>query len=227
MINQYLEYTNLRVGDTSKVIGESIKEAIFLNCFGYCTYLYNHLLVNKLVELARSPIKKVYVLGFPQGDIHKIKNDLECVAYCDGDEFDVVIPLAEFHSKKYLRVSKVLNTVRTKTKGKILKVIIETIFLSDEIKYCEAVKMVEDIGADFVKTNTGVYAPRFRSLIEDIQKIQSWTSLPIKAAGGIKDYTLAQKLVDLGVKRIGTSNASNIIMGEQIGVINGTNGETK
>jgi len=213
MIEKYLDYTNLKLNIPSKEIKESIKEAIQLNCYGFCTYISNHILVDNLVKITNSNIKKVYVIGFPYGTVKEIRRDLSMVEYSNGDEFDVVIP-SYFHLNKLIRAQKILNTVREKTKGKILKVIIETTLLDNE-RMWEAIKLVYDIGGDYIKTNTGIYKNRNRTLEEDVKLIQEYTNLNIKAAGGIKNYQEAKKLIDLGVKRIGTSSAKEIIEQEK------------
>ena len=215
MIEKYLDYTNLKLNLPSKEIKESIKEAIQLNCYGFCTYIQNHILVDNLVKSSNSPIKKIYVIGFPYGTVKEIRRDLSMVEYSNGDEFDVVIP-SYFHLNKLIRAQKILNTVREKTKGKILKVIIETTLLDNE-RMWEAVKLVEDIGGDYVKTNTGIYKNRNRTLEEDVKLIQEYTNLPIKCSGGIRTYLETKKLIDLGAKRIGTSSAKEIIEQEKNG----------
>jgi len=214
MINSYLDYTDLNLAKPSKEVMESVKDAIFLNCYGFCTYISNHFLVDKVVTRANSQIKKIYVVGFPQGTMREYRRDLSHIEYCNADEIDVVLP-AYFHFDKLIRASKMLSAVRKLTKGKVLKVIIETTLL-DEKGIFSAVRLVEDVGGDYIKTNTGfIHTRRTRTLVEDVKLIKEYTKLPIKASGGIRDYSLAKELVDAGVSRIGTSSARQIIDGEK------------
>ena len=218
MISKYLEATNLNEKADYKEIRDSLKEAIFNNCVGFCTYLNWSSIVNKYVKLANSNIKKIYVIGFYTGQEKLIERDLDYVYMSKGDEFDVVLPLSLFSNERYVNTVTLLTKVRKATEGKVLKVIIETNILrqmpNPEKSFETAINMSESIGADYIKSNTG----RFKRSIpiqEDIKLIQKYTKLNIKAAGGIRDYRLAKELVDMGVKRIGVSYTSQIIEEEK------------
>ncbi len=214
MIENFLDATNLKRAATSKEIKQSIKEAIELNCYGFCTYLNNSFLVDNIVKTYNSRIKRVYVIGFPFGTFELIKADLDLFTGTIADEYDLVIPIQFFRDNQFLRAHKIASGVRKRVKNKILKLIIETSLLNDK-KFPEAIKFAEDIGADIIKTNTGIYKFRRRPIQEDIQLIQEYSNLPIKASGSIGNYKLAKELVDLGVCRIGTSKFKEIIMEEQ------------
>jgi deoxyribose-phosphate aldolase len=232
MIEQYLESTNLNEDAKWKDIRDFVQEAVELNVYGVCTYLSNSGIVNKYAK--GSNLKKIYVLGFASGDVPLVERDLFYVKTSGGDEFDLVFPLRLFiesckdnpeNIKKFYmdKVKEILTKVRKETEGKILKVIIETNILREITKkaangglvpveeiIAEVVKLSEEAGADFIKTNTGRYK-RHIPIQLDVVEIQKSTKLPIKAAGGIRDYQLAKVLVDMGVSRIGTSNARTII----------------
>ena len=64
MIASYLEATDLNEKANYKEIRDALKEAIFKNCIGFCTYLNWSAIVNKYTKLANSDIKKIYVIGF-------------------------------------------------------------------------------------------------------------------------------------------------------------------
>lgn len=220
MIENFLDATNLNKSASSKEIIKSVKEAVELNCYAFCTYLSNSLLVNKIVKTYNSRIKKAYVIGFPFGTLDSIKADLESVNITDADEYDLVIPVQFFEEKLFLRAYKIASAVRKRVGNKILKLIIETSLLT-ETRLPEAVKFGEDTGADIIKTNTGIYKFRRRPIQEDIQLIKEYTSLPIKASGGIGNYKLAKELVDLGVCRVGTSKFKEIVSEENLNAKNG------
>lgn len=220
MIENFLDATNLNRSATSKEVVKSVEDAIVLNCYGFCTYLNNSCLVEKKVKTYKSQIKKVYVVGFPFGTFESIKEDLSLLENTNGDEYDLVIPVQFFKETQFLRAHKIASAVRKRTKNKILKIIIETSLLTDQ-RLPEAVKFVEDIGADIIKTNTGIYKFRRRSLQEDIKLIQEYSTLPIKASGGIGNLKLAKELIDLGVCRIGTSKFKELILEEQTNAKNG------
>lgn len=218
MIASYLEATDLNEKANYKEIRDALKEAIFKNCIGFCTYLNWSAIVNKYTKLANSDIKKIYVIGFYTGQEKLITRDLDYIHMSRGDEFDVVFPLALLTNERYVDIVRLLTSVRKATEGKILKVIIETNILrqlpNSEKSFETAINISESIGADYIKSNTG----RFKRLIpiqEDIKLIQKYTKLPIKAAGGIRDYKLAKTLIDMGVKRIGVSYPTQIIREEE------------
>ena len=76
----------------------------------------------------------------------------------------------------------------------------------------EACNLVNRSGADYIKTDSGLFKrPDFDSLIEDCKILKKYSRLPIKAAGGIKSKYQAEELIKLGVKRIGTSRAVDIV----------------
>jgi deoxyribose-phosphate aldolase len=222
MINNYLEATNLNEKANYKEIRDSLKEAIFNNCVGFCTYLTWSVVVNNTVKLVNSNIKKVYVLGFYTGQEKLIERDLDYVQMSKGDEFDVVFPLALLARERYINIAALLTKVRKVTEGKILKVIIETNVLRQlpkpEKSFETAITIAESIGADYIKSNTGRFK-REKPIQEDIKLIQSFTKLPIKAAGGVRDYKLAKELIDMGVKRIGVSYPTQIIEEEKNAII--------
>ncbi len=217
MIREYLEHTDLNESATWKNIRNSIKVANENKVLGFCTYLHWSGIVDKYLD---KTVKKVYVIGFNIGAVDRLEKDLDMLPYAPGDEYDVVLPLTPFTVGDITRTKTALEVVRKATKDKILKVIIETTVLRDckdaEDKIKSACKIVEDIGGDFVKTNTGKFLPRKVDIVEDIKLIKRYTKLPIKAAGGIKTFEEAKKLIDLGVKRIGTSSADKIV-GEENG----------
>ena len=220
MIEKYLESTNLKENAGWKDIRDLVKEAIELNVYGVCTYLHWSGIVNK--NAVGSNLKKIYVIGFFTGDVRKIERDLFYVKTSGGDEFDLVFPLAllaNINTKNEkcpytALIRKTLANVRKETEGKILKVIIETNVLremtSPEERIKEAIQFCEEAKVDIIKTNTGMF-PRRIPIQLDVTEIKKHTQLPIKAAGGIKEYQLAKVLVDMGVARIGTSNAKTII----------------
>ena len=93
---------------------------------------------------------------------------------------------------------------------KILKVIIETAYLSDE-EIVEACKMCADAGVDFVKTSTGFAASGAEEEHIRLMKASLPSSVGIKASGGIKTLDYVLKMIDAGATRIGTSSGVKIL----------------
>jgi deoxyribose-phosphate aldolase len=91
----------------------------------------------------------------------------------------------------------------------ILKVIVETGLLTeDEIR--EVTKLVDEAGADYIKTSTG-FGPRGANF-RDVELFKEGSSrLKIKAAGGVRDHETAEKFIKMGIHRIGTSSGVSLL----------------
>ena len=162
------------------------------------------------ILLRGSTVKVIGVAGFPFGGEHtevKAQQARMCVA--DGaQEIDMVMNIGFFKDKKYDRVvediRKVKNAIRPTT---LLKVIIETPLLTPE----EIVKvslLVQEAGADVVKTGTGIHGP---VTVDAVRIIKKACKLPVKAAGGIRTYAFASELIKAGAEIIGTSTPLNLL----------------
>jgi deoxyribose-phosphate aldolase len=95
-------------------------------------------------------------------------------------------------------------------KEKLLKVIIETAYLSNE-EIIKACKICSDIGADFVKTSTGFAAEGAKKDHIKLMKANVPPTVGVKASGGIKDLATTLKMIDAGADRIGTSSGVKIM----------------
>lgn len=156
------------------------------------------------------------VIGFPLGysvTAAKVVEAKQAVA--DGaNEVDMVINISDVKNKLYDQVYNeiidIKNAVKEKDSKKILKVIIETCYLTDEekIKLCE---IVTKAGADYIKTSTGFGTKG--ATHEDIKlfKEHIGPNVKIKAAGGMSDLDDMRKYLEEGADRLGTSKAVSII----------------
>lgn len=151
------------------------------------------------------------VIGFPNGNSTTASKVFEAKdAIEDGaNEIDMVINIGKLKNKEYKYVKNEIAAIREATKGKILKVIIETCLLSDEekIKMCE---IVTDTKADFIKTSTGFSTAG--ATFEDIELFSKHIGpdVQVKAAGGISSISDAEKFINLGATRLGTSRIVKI-----------------
>jgi deoxyribose-phosphate aldolase len=127
-----------------------------------------------------------------------------------ANELDMVLNIGWLRSGDYLAVQEEIRQVKEVVGKKVLKVILETCYLTDE-EIITACKLAVNAKADFVKTSTG-FGPRGASF-EDVvlMKKAVGNKIKIKASGGIKDAVTAQKYIDLGVARIGTSSGVAIV----------------
>lgn len=146
------------------------------------------------------------VIGFPNGyDTAAAKCFMASDAVDNGaDEVDMVINVGWVKDRKWDEVLAEIRAVKAACKGKLLKVIIETCFLTDEekIKLCE---IVTESGADYIKTSTGFGGGG--ATREDVALFARHVGpgVKIKAAGGISDLKDAEDFISLGASRLGTS----------------------
>lgn len=156
------------------------------------------------------------VVGFPNGystTAGKVAETRQAIA--DGaDEVDMVINVGWLKDKKYDALLHEISAIKEACDGHILKVIIETCLLTDEekIKMCE---IVSKSGADYIKTSTGF--SKGGATFDDIALFKAHVEphLKIKAAGGISSIADAEKFIELGADRLGTSRIVKIVKSEE------------
>lgn len=162
--------------------------------------------VEDAVRAVEGKIKVCGVAGFPNGynstdtKIFEIAEMLESGA----DEVDAVINIGALKSGDEQYVRTEIEALRTLTEGYILKIIVETCFLTREEKILMC-KVVSDCGADFIKTSTGFGSGG--ATIEDVLLFKDHLdkNVKIKASGGIKTFEQAAKFLEIGCERIGAS----------------------
>ena len=127
-------------------------------------------------------------------------------------EVDMVMALGKFKSGKYQEVEDEIRAVREAIPDVVLKVIIETHYLTDDEKR-KAAELVANAGADFVKTSTG-FAPT-GATVEDIKLLYETVGdrIKVKASGGIRTTEQALALLEAGASRLGASNAHRLVDG--------------
>ena len=210
-IVSYIEHTNLSptltIGDIDKLVEEAIKYGFF----GVCVPPFWVKRAQR--EIGKENIALISVAGFPLGySMTETKLDEIKRAIDNGvDEIDVVWNVTSFKTGiPWTKIELAKCGKLAHDYQKIIKVIIETAYLSEE-EIVEACKLCADAGADFVKTSTG-FAPS-GAKAEHIALMRK--SLPpgvgIKASGGIKTYEQALAMIEAGADRIGTSSGIKII----------------
>lgn len=155
------------------------------------------------------------VIGFPNGySTPEVKIFETRQALKDGaDEIDMVISVGTVKEGKYDRVLKEIRDIKAVCGSHILKVIIETCFLTDEEKM-NLCHVVTDSGADYIKTSTGFGGGG--ATFEDVKLFAEniGPGVKIKAAGGITSMEDAEKFIELGASRLGTSRIVKLVKGE-------------
>jgi len=210
-IASYIEHTNLSPTLTISDIDKLVEDA---NEFGFLGVCVPPFWVKRAQrEIGNRKIILVTVAGFPLGyNMTETKLDeIERAIDNGANEVDVVWNVTSFKTGlpwTKIELAKCSNLAHNN--GALLKVIIETAYLSDtEIE--KACKLCADAGADFVKTSSG-FAPS-GARVENIALMKK--SLPdhvgIKASGGVKTGDQAIALIEAGATRIGTSSGITII----------------
>lgn len=209
-LENYIDHTLLKPSATSQNIIQLCKEAKSYNFFAVC--INGSFVGLAKRELANSNIKIVAVVGFPIGASAtsiKVLETKTCIN--DGaDEIDMVINIGMLKSKDFKYVENEILAVKNEVGNRVLKVIIETCYLTDEEKKV-ACKLAMNAGADFVKTSTGFGSNGATTqdilLMKEVVKKQ----LKIKASGGISNKETALNYISIGVSRIGTSSGIKIV----------------
>ena len=152
------------------------------------------------------------VIGFPNGNTTTATKEFETKdAIANGaSEIDMVINIGWLKDKKFDLIENEIRTLKAACGEKILKVIIETCFLTTEekIKMCE---IVSASGADYIKTSTGFSTGG--ATFHDVELFAKHVKpgVKIKAAGGISSLDDAEKFIELGASRLGTSRVVKIV----------------
>ncbi len=158
------------------------------------------------------------VIGFPNGNCTTATKVFETKdAIANGaKEIDMVINVGQLKAKNYDYVLNEIKEIKAACGDKILKVIIETCLLTDEekIKMCE---IVTESGADFIKTSTGFSTAG--ATFDDVELFAKHVgkNVKIKAAGGISSLADAEKFMELGAERLGTSRIVKIVKNQDPG----------
>ena len=168
--------------------------------------------VKRAKEYVGDKMKICTVIGFPNGysttDVKVCET--ENAVQNGADEIDMVINIGMQKEQNNEGDKNEINAIKNACQGKILKAIIETCLLSDEekIKMCE---IVSESDAEFIKTSTGF--SKAGATFADIELFSKYMKpgKGIKAAGGISSFDDAEKFINLGATRLGTSRLVKII----------------
>ena len=161
-------------------------------------------------RLKGSGVKVCTVIGFPLGaNASEAKAFEAALAIKQGaDEVDMVINIGALKSGMLDTVRQDISSVRQASEGKVLKVIIETSYLTDEEKEIVC-KICAGCGVDYVKTSTGFSDGGAKA--EDVKLMARASGLKVKASGGIRSKGDAEKMIAAGASRLGTSAGVKII----------------
>lgn len=214
-ILQAVDHTLLSQTATWEEIRQICDDGIAYQCASVCippSY------VKRAKEYVGERIAVCTVIGFPNGyqTTHvKVAETADAVAN-GADEIDMVINLGDLKDGRNEAVEQEIREIKQACDGRILKVIIETCLLTEEekIRMCG---IVTSAGADFIKTSTGFSTAG--ATYEDICLFAAHVGaqVRIKAAGGISSFEDAERFMQAGASRLGTSRLVKLVKKERVG----------
>jgi deoxyribose-phosphate aldolase len=210
MINQYIDHTVLKAVATRKDIEKLCAEAKEYNFYSVCV---NSCWVPLAAELLKgSKVHICSVIGFPLGAMSTESKIAEAKTAVEqgADEIDMVINIGWLKNQEYELVEKEITEIKKTIGNKVLKVIIETCYLTESEKI-SACKISVAAHADFVKTSTGFGTGG--ATFEDVKLMLDTVErkAKVKASGGVRDAETAKRYIEMGVMRLGTSNGISIV----------------
>ena len=168
--------------------------------------------VKKAKEVFGEKLNVCTVIGFPLGyNTTAVKVFETKQAIQEGaTEIDMVINICELKNKNFDYIKDEIKQIKDACQGKLLKVIVETCYLTDEEKETLC-KIISEVKADYIKTSTGFGTGG--ATIKDIELFKKHISedVKMKASGGIKTKEDMQAYINAGCSRIGTSSAITLI----------------
>ena len=211
-IASYIDHTVLAADATEEKIQKLCNEAkewkFASVCVNTCWTKYC------AQQLKGTGVNVCTVVGFPLGAMcTKAKAfEAECAVQEGATEVDMVINIGLLKDHKDDLVEEDIRAVKKACGEKVLKVIIEACLLTDEEKV-RACELSVKAGADFVKTSTGF--SKWGAKVEDVALMRKTVGpkVGVKAAGGIRTYEDAVKMIEAGANRLGCSAGIAIVQG--------------
>ena len=209
-LNKYIDHTILKAtassSDVQKLCVDAIEHKFYSVCVNGCY------VADAKQLLQGTDVKVAAVVGFPLGAMTTAAKVFEAKEAVENgaSEIDMVINIAKLKDGEFEYVENEIRQIKEAIGDNVLKVIIETCYLTDEekVKACELSLVAK---ADFVKTSTGFGTGG--ATYEDVKLMKSVVgdNAKVKASGGVRDKETAQKYVDLGAERLGTSSGIEIV----------------
>ena len=212
-ILKHVDHTLLLQGSTWEEIKQICDDAMK---YGTASVCIAPSYVKQAAEYMGDKMAVCTVIGFPNGYMTTAAKAFETKDALENgaSEIDMVINIGWLKDKKYDLIENEIRSLKEICGDKILKVIIETCFLTEEekIKMCE---IVTKAGADYIKTSTGFGGAG--ATFEDIKLFSEHigANVKMKAAGVISSIEDAEKFLELGAERLGTSRIIKIVKNEE------------
>jgi len=211
-INKLIDHTYLKAVGTKKEIDTILDEAIAYDFKSVCV---NPTWVEYAAEsLKKSDVLVCTVIGFPLGASTtdtKVYETIDALKK-GADEIDMVLNIGWVKEGRFDAVEKEIKAVKDICQNNILKVILETCYLTDE-EIKKASEAAISAGADFIKTSTG-----FGTDGATVEAVKIMASVAkgkgVKASGGVKTLEDLEKMVEAGATRIGASSGVSLMQGK-------------
>lgn len=209
-LNKYIDHTLLKATATKAEIQNLCKEAVKNDFYAVCV---NSCFVEYAKQyLEGSDVKLAAVIGFPLGaiDLESKVYEAEKAIQFGADEIDMVLNIGFLKSCDYLYVRNEIEAVKKAIGDRVLKVILETCYLTDE-EIIVASQLAISAKADYVKTSTGFGS--HGAELDDVRLMKEVVCdlAKIKASGGIRNKETAELFIAAGADRIGTSSGVAIV----------------
>jgi deoxyribose-phosphate aldolase len=207
-ILSHVDLTNLKAHTNSESIFNLCEEALKYKTASVCV---QPCYVRSIKERYGDRLTICTVIGFPLGynDVNvKVFEAIEAIKN-GADEIDYVINLTYVKNGNFELLKKEMCEIRSATSGKILKVIIETCYLTNNEKIILA-QLVTDCGADFIKTSTGFGTSGANFDDVKLLKENIGSGVKIKASGGIRSKSDMEIYIEIGCSRLGISSIEEI-----------------
>lgn len=207
-ISSRIDHTLLKPDCSHTDVRKWVEEAILYQFANVCIPPYMVKEAARLLENHKTGV--CTVIGFPFGynstpiKVEEIKRAID-----DGaDELDAVINISAVKCGDWSFVSNDIESMvrSAQMKDKKIKIILETGLMTQE-EISKLCGIIQDSKPDFVKTSTGFNGPGANVEIIQVLREKLSTDIKIKASGGIKSKSGAEKLIQAGADRIGSSNS--------------------
>lgn len=208
--SKYIDHTILKATAMESDILKLCSEANTYHFASVCVNPANVALARRLLN--GTDVMVCTVIGFPLGaNTSSVKAFETTQAIADGaDEVDMVINIGQAKAQNWDYVYEDIKAVVAAAQGVLVKVIIETCYLTDEEKV-KACQMAVKAGADFVKTSTGFGTGGATTEDVMLMKQTVGNACKVKASGGIRNKKDFEAMIEAGADRIGCSAGVQIM----------------
>ena len=210
---QKVDHTQLKAFATWEDIQKLCEEAIAYQTASVCV---PPCYIKRIHDTYGEKINICTVVGFPLGySVTQAKVAEVEQALKDGcNEIDMVVNISDVKNGLFDKVEEEIRTLKAACGEHILKVIIETCYLTEaeKIALCKA---VTSASADYIKTSTGFGTDGATKADIELFKKHIGPNVKMKAAGGVSTVEDLEMFINLGCDRIGTSRAVGLLKGEE------------